>query len=100
MSDKMSITIASDVIRDVMLAELYHGNEQWAEVVDDPAASGLTIRIFPSEQGTGYVFDFEEMLAILQQARARLAPAELADGRSLHHVTAEDRRPDGTAVRP
>jgi hypothetical protein len=67
----MSITIASDVDRDALLAELYFEGIQWAEVILQPGEK-LKLRLFAPLIGDSQVFGLEEVVNALVEARHML----------------------------
>jgi hypothetical protein len=88
MSTKMAATIASDPQREDLFAELWHGDEQWAEIIRDPSMDALTIEIVALRSGGSYVFALADLGAALAEAKKRLkAPI-------LHHGDPAGCRPD------
>lgn len=69
---QLSIVIASDQERDEDFAEIYCGDEQWAEIIFKPESQQFVLEIFPPQRGRTHVFRLREIQAILEKARERL----------------------------
>jgi hypothetical protein len=69
---QFEIIIASDVDRDALIAELYHEEEQCAEIIVKDDYSHPVIRLFPSRKRDFFIFDLNAFLAILLEAKKRL----------------------------
>lgn len=66
------ITIAHMIDQEEPVAEIYHNNEQWAEISYD-LPNNFTIQFFNRENGNYWEFPYEEAMEVLQQAKDRLA---------------------------
>jgi hypothetical protein len=68
--DRISVTIASDVDRDLLLGELWVGEEMWGEISLDESAEAFTLRVFPPASGKALQFDLsavEEAIATVKK---------------------------------
>lgn len=72
----MEIVIASDRERENLFAEVREAGATWAEVIYDDSRGGYALTIFPPvsepDPKDGFVFDFDEAVAGLREAKARL----------------------------
>jgi hypothetical protein len=64
------ISISSPPDRERLVAEVFAENCQWAELNQE--RGNLTLELYPRQDGQPWVFDYEEALRILHDARARL----------------------------
>ena len=67
---KFKISIASPPDREKLVAMIDCGNEQWAEINQERAR--LEVEFYPRRDGKPWVFELEEAVAALAQARVRL----------------------------
>jgi len=70
MNAQMRVEIASPPDREKLVAPILVDNEQWAEVNQE--TDRLQIEIYPRRDGSPWVFDLEEVLQSLAEARRRL----------------------------
>ena len=70
----MRVIIASPSDREKLVAELIHGDEQWAEVHQE--SGDLTLELYPRRDGGLWSFALDEVLAALETARQRLLEPE------------------------
>ncbi len=70
MTERITIQIASDVSRDLLVAELEYDGEEWAYVYEEGGA--LVLEIYPRSNGSPWVLDFEDALESLQRAALQL----------------------------
>ena len=66
----MRVELASPPDRERLVAPIMIGDEQWAEV--NREEERLRIEIYPCRSGSAWVFDFEETISALLEARERL----------------------------
>lgn len=66
---KWIIELASLPDRDEVVAEVWHGDEQLAEVRREVEATRVTLFL---AQGGAWDFDLDELMSVLQRAKARL----------------------------
>ena len=71
---KMSMDIASPPDREKLVAELFYGLEQWAEIHQE--TGHLTLQLYPKPDGHPWEFSFEEAVSMLQHASRRLTGDE------------------------
>jgi len=64
------ISISSPPDRERLVAEVFADNAQWAELNQESA--NLTLELYPRQDGQPWVFDFEQALRVLQEAKERL----------------------------
>jgi hypothetical protein len=83
-SSRMSITVASDVERETLFAELWDGDEQWGEIVPDARTGAFTMTIYAPAAATSYTFDLAELQRSIEDATSKL----LAMGYSPDHPVA------------
>ena len=69
-SSQMRVTIASPPDREKLVAEIFHENEQWAEVHQE--RSELTLELYPRRDGKPWEFGLEDAVSALVAARKRL----------------------------
>ena len=70
MSSEFRICISSPPDRKNLVAEIFLGDEQWAEINQENG--DLEIEIYPKPNGQAWQFSMEEMLAIVRLAQQRL----------------------------
>jgi len=68
----VEITIASDMERNELFAELSHEDEQWGEIIYDPGLGIYKLEIFPSQAGRTISLNLDEAIRSLQMAKERL----------------------------
>jgi hypothetical protein len=66
----MHISIASPPDREKLVAEIFYGREQWAEL--NTESDSLTIELYPRPTGDPWSFAYDSAVAALQEARRRL----------------------------
>ena len=66
----MHISIASPPDREDLVAEIFFGHDQWAEVSNE--GGSLTLEIYPQRTGEPWAFSYDDALAAIQEARRRL----------------------------
>ncbi len=71
-ASQMRIIIASDIDRDNIFAEIYHGDELWAEVFHDSENNQFKVKIFAPNSKEGYVFEVAQVQQILEKAKHSL----------------------------
>ena len=69
-TNKMRMDIASPPDREKLVAELFFGSEQWAEIHQE--YGHLTLQLFPRRDGQSWEFSFDEAVSMLQRASRRL----------------------------
>jgi hypothetical protein len=70
MANQLSILIASLPDREAVVAELWYGDAQFAELGQEGGA--LTLEIYAPPNGKAWTLSFEDALESLQQARTKL----------------------------
>ena len=70
MPNQLSILIASLPDREAVVAELWYGDAQFAELAQE--GGSLTLEIYAPPDGKAWTLPFEDALESLQQARAKL----------------------------
>ena len=71
---KITVEIASVPNRDKLVAELWHGNEQWGEVSQE--TENLVLEIYPRPSGGNdnvWSFDLTEIMEKLRDAQKRIS---------------------------
>ena len=68
----MEIVVTSDQEREELFAEIYNGEEQWAEVIYDPLKEGFAIKIYAPTSGSSYVFSLSHVQKVIEEAKCRL----------------------------
>ena len=68
----MEIVVTSDQEREELFAEIYHGQEQWAEVVYDSEEESFAIKIYAPTSGSNYVFSLSNVQKAIEEAKCRL----------------------------
>jgi hypothetical protein len=66
----MKITIASDVDKDRLQAELSCGDDDWGYMYED--GGSLVLEIYPRLDGRPWLFALDELLSALMRARLDL----------------------------
>ena len=72
MSDDLTMKVASVPDREFLIAELWAGNGQFAEVSKE--SGDLQIEVYPREDGQPWLLRLDELLRVLAQAEVRLLP--------------------------
>ena len=67
---KMHISIASPPDRENVVAEIFFGHEQWAEL--NTEGNTVNLELYPQRSGEPWTFNYEEALAAIQEAHRRL----------------------------
>ncbi len=67
---KMHISIASPPDREYVVAEIFFGHEQWAEV--NTEGDRVTLELYAKRTGGPWAFAYDEALEAIQEARRRL----------------------------
>ena len=82
MATKMKFVVTSAPDREDLVAEIYCGDTQWAELSRE--AGPFVLEIYPNPDGTPWAFELSSVLEALEQARGRLERlgAKVAPGRS------------------
>jgi hypothetical protein len=70
----MSMDIASPPDREKLVAELFFGSEQWAEINQE--SNHLILELYPRRDGRPWEFSYDEAIAALEHARRRLVGDE------------------------
>jgi hypothetical protein len=78
-TDDMRIRISSPPDREKLVAEIFCGNEQWAELNQE--SNTLTLEIYPRRDGKPWDFSFNKALSALQDAQRRLIGDERISNR-------------------
>jgi hypothetical protein len=73
-TDKMRMDIASPPDREKLVAELFFGSEQWAEIHQE--YGHLTLQIYPRRDGKPWEFSLDEAVSMLHRVGRRLAGDE------------------------
>jgi len=73
-SNMMRMDIASPPDREKLVAELFFGSEQWAEINQE--SGGLTLQLYSRRDGRPWEFSFDEAMGMLQRASRRLVGDE------------------------
>ena len=66
--------IASPPDREKLVAELFFGSEQWAEIHQEYGP--LTLQLYPRRDGEPWEFAYDEAVSMLQRAARRLVGDE------------------------
>lgn len=64
------VVITSPPDREGVVAEIWQGDEMWAEIANEEGH--LTIEVYPRQSGRTWMFDYEEALKAMQLARNKL----------------------------
>ncbi len=70
MAHAMEIVIVSLPDKEKLVAEIYFGSEQWAELSREKES--FVLEIYPRRTGEPWSFNLENVLDILQQAKHEL----------------------------
>ena len=73
-TNKMRMDIASPPDREKLVAELFLGSEQWAEIHQE--YGHLTVQLYPRRDGQPWEFPLDEAVGMLQRAGRRLVGDE------------------------
>jgi hypothetical protein len=73
-SKTFRISISSPPDRERLVADIFVGNTQWAELNQEQGS--LTLELYPRQDGKPWVFDYEEVLIALQAAKERLVGSD------------------------
>lgn len=76
MKPELTITIASLPDRENLVAELWFGNMQWGEINQE--GGSLTLEVYPQQSGKPWVFELNEVIKQVEQAKSRLEERTLA----------------------
>jgi hypothetical protein len=68
--NKIKICISSPPDREKLVAEVFFGDEQWAELNQE--SGELRLEIYPRQNGQPWSLDFHDVIDALSQARNRL----------------------------
>jgi hypothetical protein len=71
MKDKYRICISSPPDRKKLVAEIFFGNVQWAEMNQE--RGDFEIEFYPRVDGTPWRIDFSSVISALNEAKKRLA---------------------------
>jgi len=74
-ANMMRMDIASPPDREKLVAEVFFGSEQWAEIHQE--YGHLTLQLYPRHDGQPWEFSFDEAVSMLQRAKRRLVGDEL-----------------------
>jgi len=72
-SSRFRISISSPPDRELLVAEVFFDDVQWAELNQESGA--LKLELYPRPDSQPWVFDLEEALQTLQAARIKLVGA-------------------------
>ena len=64
------ICISSPPDREKLVAEMFFGDEQWAELSQDGGI--LSVEFYPKRAGGFWRLELEDVLSVLREAKARL----------------------------
>lgn len=67
---KMRISFASPPDREHLVAEIFCGDEQWAEI--NTETGRVTLELYAQRSGEPWVFAYDEAMAAIVEARRRL----------------------------
>lgn len=68
--DKTRITIASPPDCEKLVAEIFFGDEQWAELNQEDGS--LTLEIYPRRDGKPWILSYNEVVQAATEAKNRL----------------------------
>jgi len=71
MTNSFTISISSPPHRKKLVADIFFGAEQWAELNQDER--NLRIEFYPRRDGEFWEFSFDEVVETLSKARSALA---------------------------
>jgi hypothetical protein len=69
-SGRMYISIASPPDREDLVAEIFFGDEQWAEI--NTQGGDVNLEIHPRRSGEFWTFNYEDALQAIHEARSQL----------------------------
>jgi hypothetical protein len=67
---KMTVDLASPPDREQLVAQISYDREQWAEIHQH--MGGLTLELYPRQDGKPWEFPFDEAVTALRHAQKRL----------------------------
>lgn len=70
MKDKYRICISSPPDREKLVAEIFFGDAQWAEINQEREA--LEVEFYPRPDGEPWQLDYQDALSALDEAKRRL----------------------------
>jgi hypothetical protein len=70
MSNSIRICISSPPDRDKLVAEIFFGSEQWAEINQEQ--SDLQVEFYARQSGDPWLLRYDDAIAALEQGRRRL----------------------------
>jgi hypothetical protein len=70
----MRVCTSSPPDREQLVAEIFLGDEQWAELNQE--GNKLSLEIYPKRSGGHWLLEFEDALDILVEAKRRLVGAQ------------------------
>jgi hypothetical protein len=70
MSDKHRITISSPPDREKLVAEIFFGDTQWAEINQERMS--IEVEFYPRPDGKPWRIDYDDALKALDEAKHRL----------------------------
>ncbi len=73
MKARYEISIASPPDREKLVAEIFFGDTQWAEINQEHGA--LEVEFYPRPDGKPWRIDYQDVTAALDQAKRRLVGA-------------------------
>jgi hypothetical protein len=71
MTDPLKICISSPPDRERLVAEIFFGDEQWAELNQE--GETLVLEFYPKADGNYWQLSFDEVIGALNDAKMRLA---------------------------
>ena len=72
MNDELTMKVASVPDRNFLIAEVWAGDAQFAEVSKE--SGDLRVQVYPRDDGQPWTLRLEELLRVLAQAEIRLLP--------------------------
>jgi len=73
----MEVRYFADKERDDLIAELWDGDRNWAQITVDRTTGKFTLEIFVSMDGTSQKFDLQDVQVALERAEHRLLELEI-----------------------
>jgi hypothetical protein len=70
MSQKARVCISSPPDRKYLVAEIFFGSEQWAELSQE--GDNLRLEIYPRQNGRQWSLNFQEVVESLNEAKEKL----------------------------
>jgi hypothetical protein len=70
MNSPLRICISSPPDKEKLVAEIFFGSEQWAEINQEQTE--LQVEFYPRQSGEPWSLKFEDAIAALEQARSKL----------------------------